>query len=73
MGSGKRWIVVAPPNSSGRALLPARAAASDQTASVGTQSGDRVFLFLHTDNFQRDRAFMIASGVHFLESSRTEP
>src|SRR5262249_8247589 len=73
MGSGKRWVVVQPPNSSGAALLLARAATLEQTASVGNQSGDRVFLFLHTDNFQLDHAAMIARGVRFLESPRTEP
>ena len=72
MGSGKRWVVVRPPNSSGTALLLARAATPEQAACVGNQSGGRVFLFLHTTNFDRDHADMVARGVHFLESPRTE-
>ena len=73
MGAGKRWVVVRPSNPSGAALLLARAATPEQIACVGNQSGGRVFLFLHTDNFQRDHAAMIARGVRFLESPRTEP
>lgn len=73
MGAGKRWVVVRPPNSAGTALLLALAATPEQTACIGNQSGGRVFLFLHTDNFQRDHAAMTARGVRFLESPRTEP
>jgi len=73
MGPGKRWVVVRPSNSVGTTLLLARAASPEQTACVGNQAGDRVFLFLHTDNFQRDRAAITARGVRFLESPRTEP
>jgi len=72
MGSGKRWVVVQPPNSSGAALLLASASTPEQVACVGSQSAGRVFLFLHTDNFQRDHTSMIARGIRFLESPRTE-
>ena len=50
----KRWVVVSPPGSIGTTLLLARAATAEQEASVGNQSGGRVFLFLNTDNFWRD-------------------
>jgi catechol 2,3-dioxygenase-like lactoylglutathione lyase family enzyme len=73
MGSAKRWVVVRPPNSSGTALLLARAATPEQASCVGNQSGGRVFFFLHTNNFWRDHAAMTARGVRFLESPRTEP
>ncbi|HWY45591.1 MAG TPA: VOC family protein [Candidatus Sulfotelmatobacter sp.] len=73
MGVGKRWVVVHPPNASGVALLLARAATTDQSACIGNQAGGRVFLFLHTDNLQRDHAAMTAHGVRFLESPRLEP
>jgi catechol 2,3-dioxygenase-like lactoylglutathione lyase family enzyme len=73
MGVGKRWVVVRPPNASGVTLLLARAATADQSACIGNQAGGRVFLFLHTDNFQRDHAAMTAHGVRFLESPRLEP
>lgn len=73
MGSGKRWVVVCPPNSSGATLLLARAATPEQAACVGHQSAGRVFLFLHTDDFERDHAAMVARGIRFLESPRAEP
>ncbi|HLK03106.1 MAG TPA: VOC family protein [Candidatus Acidoferrum sp.] len=72
MGAGKRWVVVSPPNSHGSALLLARAATPQQLASVGNQTGGRVFLFLHTDNFHRDHAAMRAHSIRFLESPRIE-
>jgi len=73
LGGGKRWVVVHPPNFEGTALLLARAATPEQTACVGNQSGGRVFLFLHTNNFRRDHSAMLANGIGFLESPRTEP
>ena len=73
VGAGKRWVVVRPSNPAGTALLLARATTREQAACVGNQSGGRVFLFLQTDNFKRDHAAMIARGVRFLESPRTEP
>ena len=73
MGAGKRWVVLRPQNSTGTALLLARAATPDQSAVVGNQAGGRVFLFLHTDNFDRDHARMTAKGIRFLEPPRSEP
>ncbi len=71
LGKGKRWVLVAP-SSHGAALLLARAASHKQALAIGNQSGGRVFLFLHTDDFDRDRARMLAEGVSFLESPRDE-
>ena len=73
MGGEKRWVVVAPPGAGGTQLLLARAVNEQQQASVGNQTGGRVFLFLHTDNFSRDHAAMQAAGVKFLEQPRHEP
>ena len=50
----KRWVVVAPKGSDGCSLLLAKAANEEQQTRIGNQTGGRVFLFLHTDNFQRD-------------------
>lgn len=50
----KRWVVIAPPNSTGCRLLLAQAASDEQKKAVGNQTGGRVFLFLHTDDLQRD-------------------
>ncbi|MFL5328540.1 MAG: VOC family protein [Gemmataceae bacterium] len=72
MGNGKRWVVIAPPGGSGPKLLLAKAANDRQSASVGNQTGGRVFLFLHTDDFQRDYDEMKSRGVDFEESPRQE-
>jgi catechol 2,3-dioxygenase-like lactoylglutathione lyase family enzyme len=71
LGEGKRWVEVAPPGG-GTALLLAQAANPAQLAAVGNQAGGRVFLFLHTDDFQRDHDRMTANGVRFLEKPRRE-
>jgi len=68
----KRWVVVAPASGKGAALLLARADGAGQEARIGDQAGGRVFLFLETDDFDRDFARMSANGVKFLESPRTE-
>jgi catechol 2,3-dioxygenase-like lactoylglutathione lyase family enzyme len=70
---GKRWVIVAPKGGRGVRLLLARAATSDQVGRVGDQTGGRVFLFLETDDFARDRERMIARGVAFREAPRREP
>jgi len=62
----KRWVVVAPPGSTGTSLLLARASTPQQQKFVGNQSGGRVFLFLQTDNFERDYADMLAKGIRFV-------
>jgi len=68
----KRWVVIAPPGSTGCTLLLAKAANDAQKAAVGNQTGGRVFLFLHTDNFDRDYNQMQKAGIEFIESPRQE-
>jgi catechol 2,3-dioxygenase-like lactoylglutathione lyase family enzyme len=70
-GGGKRWVVVRP-RGSDSGLLLARAT-GDQRARIGDQAGGRVFLFVETDDFDRDHGEMIAAGVEFLEAPRREP
>ena len=70
--AGKRWLVLTPPGSRGASLLLAQATTPEQLQNVGHQAGDRVFLFLHTDDFWRDYRLMQASNVKFLESPRQE-
>jgi len=73
LGGGKRWVVVAPSEGRGAALLLAQAAAPAQAAHVGDQTGGRVALFLHTDDFWADYHHMLAQGVRFAEAPRAEP
>ncbi len=72
MSDTKRWVVIAPPGSTGCTLLLAKAANDAQKAVVGNQTGGRVFLFLHTDNFDRDYTQMQEAGIEFIESPRQE-
>jgi len=69
---GKRWLLVAPPGSSGTSLLLAQADGPEQVQQIGKQGGGRVFLFLETDDFWRDHGLMQASNVKFLEAPRRE-
>lgn len=68
----KRWVVVAPPAGETRLLL-ARAANEEQVSRIGNQTGGRVFLFLHTDDFHRDHRAWSARGVEFMGEPRVEP
>ena len=71
----RRWVLVAPPGSppGGASLLLARAATPEQEAFVGNQAGGRVFLFLRTDDFERDFAAMTAKGVAFVRPPAVQP
>ena len=69
----KRWVVIAPPGSGQTRLLLARAATSTQLQSVGNQTGGRVFLFLHTDDFWRDYKHYQQRGVVFVRPPKVEP
>src|SRR5689334_19088767 len=71
LGGGKRWVVVRP-RGGGTGLLLARANGPAQAARIGEQTGGRVFLFLETDDFERDHARMTAAGVKFAEAPRYE-
>jgi catechol 2,3-dioxygenase-like lactoylglutathione lyase family enzyme len=72
MGGGKRWVVMRPPGGRGAALLLAKAVGMQQAAALGNQAGGRVFLFLETDDFERDHARMTREGVRFAEAPRRE-
>lgn len=62
----KRWVVVAPSAAGGANLLLARAADEKQASRVGDQTGGRVFLFLYTDDFERDVRAFKSKGVEFV-------
>lgn len=70
---GKQWVVVAPNKGRGCHLLLAKASTPEQRAAIGNQTGGRVFLFLETDDFERDHRKMIANNIPFLETPWDEP
>ena len=69
----KRWVVVRPPGTGRAALLLARASTAEQIEHVGNQTGGRVFLFLYTDDFERDYAAYRAKGVEFVRPPQDMP
>ena len=88
LGEGKRWVLISPPNSNGASsngtcsngtnssrtnLLLAKATTPEQISAIGNQTGGRVFLFLHTNDFWRDYNLMLSKGVTFNEEPRVEP
>ena len=68
----KRWVLVAPPGSTGTRLLLARAVGAEQFSRIGNQTGGRVFLFLHTDDFWRDFNAFKSKGVVFVREPKEE-
>jgi catechol 2,3-dioxygenase-like lactoylglutathione lyase family enzyme len=72
MNEAKRWVVVAPPGSNGCNILLAKAATDEQTSRVGNQTGGRVFLFLYTDNFDRDFNNLIEHQIRIVRGPALE-
>ncbi|MDZ4680756.1 MAG: VOC family protein [Saprospiraceae bacterium] len=72
MSETKRWVVVAPPGASGCRLLLAQAVGEEQQSRVGNQTGGRVFLFLHTDDFWRDYRHLLEKEVTIVREPSEE-
>ena len=68
----KRWVLLAPPGSTETRLLLARAVGAEQSSRIGNQTGGRVFLFLHTDDFWRDFNALKSKGVVFVREPQEE-
>lgn len=62
----KRWVIVSPKGSA-CSLLLAKASSEKQMSRIGNQTGGRVFLFLHTDNFQRDYQNLLHQGIKIIK------
>jgi catechol 2,3-dioxygenase-like lactoylglutathione lyase family enzyme len=69
----KRWVVVAPPGANESRLLLAKASNEAQRSRIGSQTGGRVFLFLHTDDFWRDYERYKTNGIVFVREPKREP
>ena|SRR5688572_21979186 len=72
LSSTKRWVLISPPGSDGCQLLLAKASNTEQQSRVGNQTGGRVFLFLHTDDFWRDYKSMKEKGISFVREPAEE-
>lgn len=69
----KRWVVVRPVGESQTSILLAQASKATQETFIGDQAGGRVFLFLQTDDFQRDYEAYKARGVEFVRPPMEAP
>ncbi|MBK7161302.1 MAG: VOC family protein [Sphingomonadales bacterium] len=71
----KRWVLIRPPGATEDAttILLARASKPEQEAFIGNQAGGRVFLFLSTDDFDRDHAAYSAAGVEWIRPPAVQP
>jgi catechol 2,3-dioxygenase-like lactoylglutathione lyase family enzyme len=70
---GTRWVTVAPPGSNGMTLVLSKASNPEQAAAIGNQTGGRVFLFLSTNDIQRDHTDMVKQGIRFVREPKEEP
>ena len=68
----KRWVLVRPKGSNECCLLLAKAATEEQISRVGNQTGGRVFLFLHTDNFERDYQNLLDNNIEIVRQPSRE-
>lgn len=68
----KRWVLIAPPGSDECSLLLAKAASQEQIIRVGNQTGGRVFLFLYTDNLERDYKNLLDKGIKIIRKPSIE-
>ena len=68
----KRWVRVRPQGGE-TALLLAKADGTEQAAFIGNQAGGRVFLFLYTDDLERDYQHMCKSGIEIVKEPVTQP
>jgi catechol 2,3-dioxygenase-like lactoylglutathione lyase family enzyme len=66
----KRWVLIAPKGSEGCKLLLAEASNEEQKSRVGNQTGGRVFLFLYTDNFERDYANILYQQIKIVRDPK---
>ena len=68
----KRWVVVKPKGPDGSHIILAQAKNDSKRDAIGRQGAGRVWLFLHTDDFERDHQIYLNKGVRFLETPRNE-
>lgn len=72
MSETKRWVIVTPKGANGCSLLLAKAVNEEQISRIGNQTGGRVFLFLHTDNFERDYQNLLDNQIKIVRKPSIE-
>lgn len=69
----KRWVIIKPNGNNNTGILLAKAATEAQQKFVGNQAGGRVFLFLYTDNAERDYQNCITQKITIIKKPSIEP
>ncbi len=72
LSEDKRWVLVRPNGTNGASLLLAKASNEEQKSRIGNQTGGRVFLFLHTDNFERDYKNLLDNEIKIIREKSNE-
>ena len=72
LSENKRWVIVRPPGSGNCSLLLAKASSAEQFSRVGNQTGGRVFLFLYTDDIDRDYKNLVDQGIQIIREPSKE-
>ena len=72
MDEEKRWVVVKPKGSTGCSILLAKGINKAQKSRIGNQTGGRVFLFLYTDDFERDYKNLINQQITIIREPSNE-
>lgn len=70
LSEDKRWVLVKPKGATETAILLAKASNTEQEIRIGNQTGGRVFMFLHTDNFWIDYHLMLEKGCEIRERTK---
>jgi catechol 2,3-dioxygenase-like lactoylglutathione lyase family enzyme len=71
LSNEKRWVIVSPKDSE-CSLLLAKANSNEQKATVGNQTGGRVFLFLNTKTFEDDYQNLKNNKVKIIREPKVE-
>jgi catechol 2,3-dioxygenase-like lactoylglutathione lyase family enzyme len=64
----KRWVRVRPKGESSTGLLLAKAKNEEEASRIGNQTGGRVFLFLFTDDFDRDYQNLLNHNITIIRT-----
>jgi catechol 2,3-dioxygenase-like lactoylglutathione lyase family enzyme len=73
LSDAKRWVLVAPQGSRNFSLLLAKAENKEQYSRIGNQAGGRVFLFLITDNFDKDYQNLLENKITIIREPAIQP
>lgn len=68
----KRWVLISPPGSTQCKILLAKATNEEQKSRIGNQSGGRVFIFMHTDDLERDYIHLKSEHIKIVREPAEE-